>query len=119
MTSLFWKLFSQYDFIFTIIWEEFGFIGTVFILLLYMLLILICFYIAFQSMTNFGRIIAIGVGINLFLYVSLNTSMVIGILPIVGVPLPLLSYGGTVMLSVMISFGLLQNVAVYQKYKKL
>lgn len=110
---------KQTDFIFTMIGEEFGFIGTIFILLLYVLLILICFYIAFQAMTNFGRIIAIGVGINLFLYVFLNTSMVIGILPIVGVPLPLLSYGGTVMLSVMISFGLLQNVAVYQKYKKL
>ena len=108
---------KQTDFIFTMIGEEFGFIGSLFIISLYFLLILLCFYIAFQSFSIFGRIVAIGVGINLFLYVFLNTSMVIGMIPIVGVPLPLLSYGGTVMLSCMISFGFLQNVSVHRQLK--
>ena len=58
-----------------------------------------------------------GVGTNIFLYVACNTAMVIGLMPVVGVPLPLLSYGGSVMLSVMISFGFLMNVNVYRYYK--
>jgi len=108
---------KQTDFIFTMIGEEFGFIGAIFVLILYSFMILICLITAFQSFSKFGRIISLGVGINLFLYVFLNTAMVTGILPVVGMPLPMLSYGGTVMLSVLISFGFLQNVSVHRQIR--
>ena len=67
----------------------------------------------------FGRIISIGVALNLFIHVILNMSMVTGLMPVVGIPLPLLSYGGTAMLSIMISFGLLLNVDLHYNYKKI
>ena len=82
------------------------------------MIILICFYTAFKSLSIFGRMLSIGVGVNLFLYVICNTAMVIGLMPVVGVPLPLLSYGGSVMFSVMISFGLLMNVDLNYLQKK-
>ncbi len=110
---------KQTDFIFTLIGEEFGFIGTVFIVFLYSLLILIAFYISIKSMHVFGRILSLGVALNLFIYVVLNMAMVTGLMPIVGIPLPLLSYGGTAMLSVMISFGFLLNVDLHYNYKKM
>ena len=109
---------KQTDFIFTHIGEEFGFIGTMFVLSLYSSIILICFYIAVKSLSTFGRILSVGVGINLFLYVICNTAMVIGLMPVVGVPLPLLSYGGSVMISIMISFGLLLNIDLNYRQKK-
>ena len=109
---------KQTDFIFTHIGEEFGFIGTMFVLSLYSMIILICFYIAFKSLSTFGRILSLGVGTNLFLYVICNTAMVIGLMPVVGVPLPLLSYGGSVMFSIMISFGLLMNIDINHRQKR-
>ena len=108
---------KQTDFIFTLIGEEFGFIGTMFVILLYLIMIIVSFYISFKCSSVFGRVIAIGVGTNIFLYVACNTAMVVGLMPVVGVPLPLLSYGGSVMISVMISFGFLMNVDVYRYYK--
>ena len=110
---------KQTDFIFTLIGEEFGFLGTMFVLFLFSLLILICFYIGIKSFHIFGRIISLGVASNLFLYVLLNVSMVTGLMPVVGIPLPLLSYGGTALLSVMISFGLLLNADVHYNIKKI
>ena len=110
---------KQTDFIFTLIGEEFGFLGTMFILFLFSLLILICFYVSLKSFHIFGRIISLGVASNLFLYVFLNMSMVTGLMPVVGIPLPLLSYGGSAMLSVMISFGLLLNVDIHYSLKKI
>jgi len=110
---------KQTDFIFTLIGEEFGFLGTMFVLFLFSLLILICFYISIKSFHIFGRILSLGVALNLFLYVFLNMSMVTGLMPIVGIPLPLVSYGGTAMLSVMISFGLLLNADIYYNEKKM
>ena len=110
---------KQTDFIFTLIGEEFGFLGIMFIIFLYLLLILIAFYISIKSQHIFGRILSIGVAINLSLYVVLNMSMVSGLLPVVGIPLPLLSYGGSVMISIMISFGLLTNVEINSDLKKL
>ena len=110
---------KQTDFIFTLIGEEFGFLGTIFTMLLFLILILICFYISIKSYHIFGRIISLGVASNLFLYVLLNMSMVTGLMPVVGVPLPLLSYGGTAMLSIMISFGLLLNVDIHYNVKKI
>jgi len=106
---------KQTDFIFTIIGEEFGFMGVIFIIILFFLLILIGFYITIKSTHIFGKIISIGVIANIFIYVTLNTAMVSGLLPVVGIPLPLLSYGGTAMLSVMISFGLLLNIDLNYK----
>ena len=110
---------KQTDFIFTLIGEEFGFIGTAFILLLFILIIFLPYYISYKSKNIFGKILSLGVSINLFLYVFFNTAMVTGLVPVVGVPLPLVSYGGTVMLSVMISFGLLMNVTVNSNIEKL
>lgn len=110
---------KQTDFIFTLIGEEFGFLGTMFVLFLFSLLILICFYISIKSIHMFGRILSLGVASNLFLYVLLNMSMVTGLMPIVGIPLPLVSYGGTAMLSIMISFGLLLNVDIHYSIKKI
>ena len=103
---------KQTDFIFTLIGEEFGFIGTIFIILLFLILILIAFYIHIKSTHIFGKIISLGVAINLFISVVTNIGMVSGLMPIVGTPLPLISYGGTAFLSTMISFGLLLNVEI-------
>ena len=110
---------KQTDFIFTLIGEEFGFIGTIFILVLFFLIILICFYISIKSFHLFGRIISLGIASNLFLYVILNMSMVTGLMPVVGIPLPLISYGGTAMLSIMISFGILLNIDINYNIKKI
>ena len=109
---------KQTDFIFTLIGEEFGFIGTSFIIVLFIFLVLIPYYISFRSNSFFGKILSIGISINMFLYVVSNMSMVVGLMPVVGIPLPLLSYGGTAMLSVMISFGILMNVCVHEKIEK-
>ncbi|MDC0194699.1 rod shape-determining protein RodA [Alphaproteobacteria bacterium] len=110
---------KQTDFIFTLIGEEFGFLGTLFIIIIYFLIILICFYISIKSYHFFGRIISVGIASNLFLYVLLNVSMITGLMPVVGIPLPLLSYGGTAMLSIMVSFGLLLNIDLNYNLKKI
>ena len=110
---------KQTDFIFTLIGEEFGFIGSIFIIFLFLLVISICFYISIKSIHIFGRILSIGVGTNIFIYVIMNISMVSGLMPVVGIPLPLVSYGGSAMLSIMISIGLVLNVELNANLKKL
>ncbi len=110
---------KQTDFIFTLIGEEFGFIGTVFIIFLYLLLISICFYVSIKSNHIFGRLLSIGIGTNIFIYVIMNISMVSGLMPVVGIPLPLVSYGGSAMLSIMISIGLVLNTDLNTNIKKL
>ena len=100
------------DFIFTVWAEEFGLIGSVALLLLYLALIFYGYVIAFRSSSFFGRLLALGLTTNLFLYVFINIAMVMGLLPVVGVPLPMISYGGTVMLTLMFSFGLVECVNV-------
>ncbi|MDA9748979.1 rod shape-determining protein RodA, partial [Pelagibacteraceae bacterium] len=110
---------KQTDFIFTLIGEEFGFIGTMFIIFLFILIITICFYISIKSNHIFGRILSIGVGTNIFIYVIMNISMVSGLMPVVGIPLPLVSYGGSAMLSIMISIGLVLNMEINSNFKKL
>ena len=70
--------------------------------------------IALRSRNQFGRLLGLGIVTNFFLYVFINTAMVMGMLPVVGVPLPLISYGGTAMLTVMFGFGLLLNVHVHR-----
>ncbi|MBR7158299.1 MAG: rod shape-determining protein RodA [Alphaproteobacteria bacterium] len=100
------------DFIFTVFAEEFGMMGAFFLLALYVLLIIFGFYIALRCTSFFGKLLALGLTANLFFYVFINVAMVMGLVPVVGVPLPLISYGGTAMLTHMISFGLIQCVYV-------
>jgi rod shape determining protein RodA len=105
---------KQTDFIFTALAEEFGFVGGLGLLALYTLIIVYGFAIALRSRNRFGRLLGLGIITNFFLYVFINTGMVMGLLPVVGVPLPLISYGGTAMLAVMLGFGLLINVGVHR-----
>jgi rod shape determining protein RodA len=105
---------KQTDFIFTMIGEEFGFIGSMGILTIYIAVLLVGFYIAIRSNSMFGRMVASGITTTFGLYVLVNVGMVIGLLPVVGVPLPLISYGGTVMLAVMIGFALVLNVHIHR-----
>jgi rod shape determining protein RodA len=105
---------KQTDFIFTIIAEEFGLVGGLALLALYAIVIAYAFAIALRSRNHFGRLLGLGLATNFFLYVFINTAMVIGLLPVVGVPLPLISYGGTAMVTVMLGFGLLMNVSIHR-----
>ena len=104
----------QTDFIFTMIAEEFGLVGGLVLLALYALVIAYAFTIALRSRNQFGRILGLGLATNFFLYVFINTAMVIGLIPVVGVPLPLISYGGSAMVTVMLGFGLLMNVSIHR-----
>jgi len=105
---------KQTDFIFTMLAEEWGLLGGLALLALYTLVIIYGYFIAFRSRSHFGRLLALGIVVNLFLYVFINTAMVMGLIPVVGVPLPLVSYGGTAMLTVMFGFGLLMSVYVHR-----
>jgi rod shape determining protein RodA len=100
---------KQTDFIFTMLAEEFGMIGGLGLIALYALLIGYGAFIAFRCRSQFARLLAMGLSANFFLYVFINIAMVMGILPVVGVPLPLISYGGTAMLTVLIGFGLIMS----------
>jgi len=100
------------DFIFTMLSEEFGMIGGILIIVLNMLILIYSYSFALRSTSYFGKLVAIGLATNYFLYVFINTAMVLGLIPVVGIPLPLISYGGTVMLSVMASFGLILCVNI-------
>jgi len=102
------------DFIFATFAEEFGLVGCVGLLTLYAVAIAIALRIASISHSHFGRLSAGGVTFTFALYVLINAAMVMGLTPIVGVPMPLMSYGGTVMLTVMIGFGLVQAVRVHR-----
>ncbi len=102
------------DFIFATFAEEFGFIGCFGLLALYAAVIAIALRIASVSHSHFGRLSAAGVTATFALYVLINGAMVVGLAPVVGIPMPLLSYGGTVMITVMIGFGLVQAVRVHR-----
>jgi rod shape determining protein RodA len=105
---------KQTDFIFTTLAEEFGLLGGLGLLALYSLIMVYGFAIALRSRNHFGRLLGLGIVTNFFLSVFINTAMVMGLIPVVGVPLPLISYGGTAMLAVMFGFGLLINVGVHR-----
>jgi rod shape determining protein RodA len=105
---------KQTDFIFTTFVEEWGIVGAAVLLALFALVLVWGFSIALRSQHHFGRLLAMGVTAMMFLYVFINTAMVMGLLPVVGVPLPLVSNGGTAMLSVMFACGLLIGVNVYR-----
>ncbi len=105
---------KQTDFMFASLAEEFGFVGCFSVLALYAAVVIIALRIAAISHSHFGRLAAGGVTATFAIYVLINAAMVMGLAPVVGVPMPLLSYGGTVMLSVMVGFGLVQAVKVHR-----
>lgn len=104
---------KQTDFIFTIIGEEFGFVGAAAVMALLCLIVLGGMRIAFRCKHQFGRLVAFGLAMNFFLYVFVNIAMVMGVIPVGGVPLPLISHGGSAMFTTMAGFGLLLSVAVH------
>jgi rod shape determining protein RodA len=105
---------KQTDFIFTMIAEEFGLVGALTTLTMLLLVVVFCYLVAFRSKHQFGRLLAIGLGTNFFLYVFVNVAMVTGSIPVGGVPLPLISHGGSAMLTVMLGFGLLLSAYVHR-----
>jgi rod shape determining protein RodA len=105
---------KQTDFIFTTIGEEFGFVGSAAVLALLGLIVLGGMAVALRCRHQFGRLVAFGIAMNFFLYVFVNIAMVMGTIPVGGVPLPLISHGGSAMITVMIGFGLLMSVHVHR-----
>lgn len=103
------------DFIFTMFSEEMGFIGAVLLLALYLLALLLIAYMALRCRSTFARLVAAGMGLCLFAYVFINVAMVTGLVPVVGVPLPLVSYGGTAMLTMMVGLGFVLNAHVNRR----
>ena len=102
------------DFIFTMLAEEFGMVGGLVLLAIYVLILVYGFVIALRSRNQFGRLLAMGFTVALFFNIFVNIAMVMGVLPVVGMPLPLISYGGTAMLTLMFGFGLLLCVFVHR-----
>ena len=105
---------KQTDFIFASFAEEFGFVGCFFLLALYAGVVAVALRIAALSHSHFGRLSAAGLTATFALYVLINAAMVMGMAPVVGVPMPLMSYGGTVMVTVMVGFGLVESVKVHR-----
>ncbi len=103
----------QTDFIFTIFGEEFGFVGAVGLLALYLGVIIMAMGVALRAKSHFARLMSMGVVVTFALYVFINTGMVMGLAPVVGVPLPLVSYGGSVMVTIMAGFGLVMSAHVH------
>ena len=102
------------DFIFTTLAEEFGFIGGVSLLMLYFGILVACVVSALQSQNRFAQLLILGVAGNFFLYFAVNMAMVMGLAPVVGVPLPLVSFGGSAMVMILIGFGLVQSAVVHR-----
>ena len=105
---------KQTDFIFTMLGEELGLFGAAFLLLLYLLILGYCLFFALECRSQFGRLVSMGVGITFALYVFINVAMVMGLVPVVGVPLPLVSYGGTAMITLLFGFGLVMNTHIHR-----
>ena len=103
------------DFIFTLISEEFGFLGSISIIFIFCVLIISIMKISFRVKSLFSKIVTFGIGFLLFLYLSLNIGMVCGLLPVVGAPLPLISYGGTSLLTVLIGLGIVLSISIHDK----
>ena len=103
------------DFIFTLFSEEFGFLGSLVLLLIYAIIIFRVVRIGYQSRSFFGRLFCFGFASAIFIYISVNMCMVLGLLPIVGSPLPIMSYGGSSMLATMIGFSIVMSTNIYQR----
>jgi len=108
---------KQTDFIFTSLAEELGFVGGVSLLLLYGLIVLFCVMSAYNNRDRFGALMTLGIAMTFFLFFAVNMAMVMGLAPVVGVPLPLVSYGGTAMLVLLIGFGLVQSAHIHRPRK--
>jgi rod shape determining protein RodA len=105
---------KQTDFIFTMLAEEFGLVGSLALLCLLTLIVLGGMAIALRCRHQYGRLVALGISMNFFMYVFVNIAMVMGVIPVGGVPLPLISHGGSAMITVMIGFGILRSVHVHR-----
>ena len=103
------------DFIFTLYSEEFGFVGSLFLLLVYSIMIFRIVMIGTLSRSYFGRLFCYGFAASFFIYITVNMSMVLGLLPIVGSPLPIMSYGGSSMLATMVGLGIVMSVKIYRQ----
>lgn len=108
---------KQTDFIFTLWAEEWGLFGGLFVLLIAGLIFAYVFFIAMRCRHSYGRLLSMGLMINFSLYVFINIGMVMGLLPVVGAPLPLVSYGGTSMLAILVGFGLILSCNVHRESK--
>jgi rod shape determining protein RodA len=106
------------DFIFSVFGEEFGFMGVIFLLAAYLFVLLRGLYIASQAQDTFGRLLGGGLVLSFFIYLVVNIGMVSGLLPVVGVPLPLLSYGGSSMVTMLAGFGILMSIHTHRKLLK-
>ena len=102
------------DFVFAMFAEELGFVGGMVIILLYFLIIMTAFATSVSCRHQFGRLLAMGIGVTLFLYIFVNLGMVMSLLPVVGIPLPLLSYGGSALITTMLAIGLLLSVHIHR-----
>lgn len=106
---------SSTDFIFAVLAEEFGLVGIILLLAIYLLIILRGLYIATQAQDTFCRLLAGAITLVFFVYLFVNTGMVTGLLPVVGIPLPLVSYGGTSLVTIMAGFGILMAIHTHRK----
>ena len=106
---------KQTDFVFTMIGEEFGLVGNLFILSVYLLLIGSILAISLRVSSRFAQLTCSGIAMMLFLYVFVNVAMVTGLLPVVGAPLPLISYGGTAMLTVFVGLGVVVSAVIHDR----
>lgn len=102
------------DFIFTTLAEEFGFVGASSLLVLYILILVFCIVIALSTRDRYASLLVMGIAVAFFLYFAVNMAMVMGLAPVVGVPLPLVSYGGSAMLVLMVAFGLVQSAHIHR-----
>ncbi len=102
------------DFIFTTLAEEFGFVGAITLLTLYLLIVLFCVISALSNRDRFASLLTLGIATTFFLFFAVNMAMVTGLAPVVGVPLPLVSYGGSAMLVLLVAFGLVQSAHVHR-----
>ncbi|MAU46474.1 MAG: rod shape-determining protein RodA [Yangia sp.] len=102
------------DFIFNTLAEEFGFVGGISLLILYVLVLVFCIIAAMQNRDRYSSLLTLGIGLTFFLFFAVNMSMVIGLAPVVGVPLPLVSYGGSAMMVLMIAFGMVQSAQIHR-----
>ena len=107
---------KQTDFIFTMVCEEFGFAGASGVLVLFMVILGFGMALIMRSKSRFGSLVAAGIVGMLFAHLFINSAMVMGLVPVVGVPMPLLSYGGTFLLTCMICCGLLMNVLIHRDH---
>ncbi len=103
------------DFIFAVFGEEFGLVGAVLLIALYAFIIGRCLWIAMQARDTYSRLLAGAIAMSFFVYVMVNGGMITGLLPVVGVPLPLVSYGGTSAVSLLVGFGVLMSIHVHRK----